>query len=1193
MAILHKFVSKKISLSVFFVLLILMSLFRAESVVGEIAVRTSVNDEDAGDIAYNPTRDEYLAVWTEWVPSGGFHILGPVMGQRVNGNGTLKGSAFQIFAVGALPKVAYNEQRDEYLVVCSYAGVQSQRIDSAGQKLGASDLIIADLGWPQVEYNSLANEYLVTGALLTEVQGAPGFCTIKISSRRVGWDGQKIGHVYLVAEKNHGICDDGAIYSIAYAPITSGQTHNGITTPKGRYLVAIDTPGDLIMLDSNGWPMQTLYNPQSSIYYNSVPFQLSKLGVTHDVDVAFGYWAGEPNFLVVWSDRQQTYNNFQWTGIWGGLVDATNINYLTTQGVTNTTFPISFINSHLATTVTVKEWKPKASYNSGTKKFMVAWRETPGTDPQNDTHENHIRANSIDANNLPPQQLNVVLSRTNGDENPQFPAIAANSKTGGAFVVWEDWRNQATTSVDMYGAAMANQVVESLKLTVPNGNENWQVGSNQTIQWTSTGLNTPVKLDYSTDGGNNFTTITNSTANSGSYSWTVPNTPSTSCLVRVHDAADGQPFDVSDAVFTIVAAPQNTPKGKNVNVSPGTGINMTFDEITGAGNTTVDLRNTGAPPPNGFTIYPKNPPLYYSIKTTATFKNNIKICITYDDTQLTPLEESRLRFFVNESPPGKWVDITVSRDTQANIICGQVNHLTDFAFMIGPVHFAFRYETGDSYSIVVDQASLNQVPLQNGDEIGVFTPAGLCVGAAVWDGTAPLALTAWADDSQTSEVDGYVAGEKMSFRIWDENDDSTADFLAITTYSVGNGNFGDGAFARISHLDAVSFSTQTLALSQGWSWVSFNVQPDRPAMEVVMANVTNLGIVVDGAGNFYIPNVINSIGDWDITEGYKVYLTAPDQVEMSGPPIAPTTPISLNAGWSFISYLPAVSLSAETAASSILSQLAIVKNDAGNFFIPNVINSLGNMQPGEGYKLYLNSTATLIYPQGTLLSKRSETFPPSQKGSTQHFRFKNRTGDSYSIVVQSLAINGNSQNLKGEIGVFTEQGLCVGAGVWDGGSELAIAAWSDNVQTESTDGFKENQSIMFKYWNANLDQEFELTSDFSKGSGAFGDGPYALVNLDKSQLPQTFSLAQNYPNPFNAGTIISYQIPETGNVLLEIYNVLGQEVTTLIDKNQEAGVYQVQWQGTDRYGNLVPSGVYLYKISVGGYSALKKAAYLK
>ena len=94
----------------------------------------------------------------------------------------------------------------------------------------------------------------------------------------------------------------------------------------------------------------------------------------------------------------------------------------------------------------------------------------------------------------------------------------------------------------------------NLQLTAPNGGETWQVGTSHDITWSTTGPITNVKLEYSTNNGSSWTTITGSIANSGSYTWTVPNAPSTNCLVRISDVANASTNDVSDAIFTITSA---------------------------------------------------------------------------------------------------------------------------------------------------------------------------------------------------------------------------------------------------------------------------------------------------------------------------------------------------------------------------------------------------------------------------------------------------------------------------------------------------------------------------------------------------------------------------------------------------------------------------------------------------------------
>ena len=106
------------------------------------------------------------------------------------------------------------------------------------------------------------------------------------------------------------------------------------------------------------------------------------------------------------------------------------------------------------------------------------------------------------------------------------------------------------------------------------------------------------------------------------------------------------------------------------------------------------------------------------------------------------------------------------------------------------------------------------------------------------------------------------------------------------------------------------------------------------------------------------------------------------------------------------------------------------------------------------------------------------------------------------------------------------------------------------------------------------------------GSGRFA---LPLAGFDKLSpqlgghaLPQGFALGQNYPNPFNPSTVIPYQLASAGHVRLDVFNVLGQRVATLVDGAQLAGFHSVRWDATDRFGRSVASGVYLYRLLVDG-----------
>ena len=93
--------------------------------------------------------------------------------------------------------------------------------------------------------------------------------------------------------------------------------------------------------------------------------------------------------------------------------------------------------------------------------------------------------------------------------------------------------------------------------------------------------------------------------------------------------------------------------------------------------------------------------------------------------------------------------------------------------------------------------------------------------------------------------------------------------------------------------------------------------------------------------------------------------------------------------------------------------------------------------------------------------------------------------------------------------------------------------------------------------------------------------------------PKTYALKQNFPNPFNPTTSIEYSLPEKGLVKLSIFNMLGQEVRTLVNTTQDANKYRVTWNGLDNNGSMVPSGIYFYTINANGFNATRKMVFMK
>ena len=98
-----------------------------------------------------------------------------------------------------------------------------------------------------------------------------------------------------------------------------------------------------------------------------------------------------------------------------------------------------------------------------------------------------------------------------------------------------------------------------------------------------------------------------------------------------------------------------------------------------------------------------------------------------------------------------------------------------------------------------------------------------------------------------------------------------------------------------------------------------------------------------------------------------------------------------------------------------------------------------------------------------------------------------------------------------------------------------------------------------------------------------------IMGIDNDgKLPDTYALKQNYPNPFNPSTQIEFALASAGHLSLQIYDILGRNVKTLIDKDIEAGQYSIIWDGTNNSGQDVPSGAYFYKLTANSFVQTKK-----
>ncbi|MGK9368855.1 T9SS type A sorting domain-containing protein [Melioribacter sp. Ez-97] len=95
------------------------------------------------------------------------------------------------------------------------------------------------------------------------------------------------------------------------------------------------------------------------------------------------------------------------------------------------------------------------------------------------------------------------------------------------------------------------------------------------------------------------------------------------------------------------------------------------------------------------------------------------------------------------------------------------------------------------------------------------------------------------------------------------------------------------------------------------------------------------------------------------------------------------------------------------------------------------------------------------------------------------------------------------------------------------------------------------------------------------------------------EIPNEFTLSEAYPNPFNPTTKINFSLTKSSNVTLNVYNILGQKIRTLIDQKMSPGTYSATWNGRDDFGRQVSSGVYFIGLESESFRAFRKIVLMK
>jgi len=724
-----------------------------------------------------------------------------------------------------------------------------------------------------------------------------------------------------------------------------------------------------------------------------------------------------------------------------------------------------------------------------------------------------------------------------------------------------------------------------LKLVVPNGGENWTVGSKQTITWSSNGSVANVKLEYSVNNGATWTTIIASTANNGIESWTIPNNVANQCLVRVSDATSGNPVDVSNNAFTIVPAPTLTL------TSPNGGENRTVGNAQ-----TITWKSTGAV---------KNVKLEYSANNGATWET-IAASTANDGNQPWKI-------------PGNFSTQCLVRVSEA--IDGDPSDVSDSTFAITAMPPA---APNGLTATPVSKTQINLTWADNSSNEDGFKIERK-TGAT---GTYAVFRTVGAGITNFSNID---LGANTTY------------FYRVCAYNaVGNSAYSNEASALTfmngpSNLAATAVSSNRINLA--WTDNSGNetgFKIERKTSAGAYAEIgtarPNATSISDSSGLSPNSQYFYRMRGYNLTNAsdYSNEANATTSGDAHPSPNAPGNLTATAASSSQINLAWADSSSDESsfqiergasASGPFALNATVVPNAtaysntglAANtpyFYRVRATNVNGN-------SAYTNvaSATTLNSSTGNLARQRPVTASSTDTTSTP-----TRAVDGNAVSFwRSGAVN--SSNLMAWLRVeLGSSPVTVGRVVvkWNQtyyASKYEIQVSNDDANWAAVyinnSGAAGSQDVSFapasaRYLRLYLTKnnkssyrviEFEIyaggvakTAENGSTDNETGDNEASLTSA-----PEEIILAQNYPNPFSQlggghySTTISYSLPQGAHVMLKVVNVTGQEVATLVDGYQDRGVYRVNFKARKN----LPTGVYYAVLQAGEMTQVRRMVYAK
>ncbi|MFZ1685213.1 MAG: right-handed parallel beta-helix repeat-containing protein [Candidatus Zixiibacteriota bacterium] len=486
--------------------------------------------------------------------------------------------------------------------------------------------------------------------------------------------------------------------------------------------------------------------------------------------------------------------------------------------------------------------------------------------------------------------------------------------------------------------------------------------------------------------------------------------------------------------------------------------------------------------------------------------------------------------------------------------------------------------TNEWLILYCDHATLDSLLLSPGQVISAFDPQGILCGRATVGVSGKLGpMLVYADDPYTAADEGAVKGDVIQF-----NTNGTPIYPAMPVVWTEN-----GAISQVCQFQ--TGVCRTIQLHTGWNLVSWNVTFDGP-IETLLSGVkdaVDIMLGYDQGGLVYIASLpqFSTLNAVDHHHGYWIKANREAVLTVCGSMTPCGDNIPIYAGWNLVSYEFSSSYQITSAFYSIMNslQVALGYDQGGKVYVPGQpqFNTLSTLYPGFGYWVRTSAAGTLL-KNDCVVNWASRLPEPATAASAAPL------GSRFWISVygSGITLDGTPLEESTELSFVTSDNQVIGQRSYTNGVLRFTPVYGFDDQDLATRSFPKEGDLVSV-----------LVNGVKTSTTLTWSGHGTIVQLSAlgsgGNLPKEFSLDQNYPNPFNPNTMISFSIAKAGHVKLSVFNTLGQEIRVLTDADYNVGTYKLMWDGRDRSGLTVASGVYLYRIETADYQAARKMLLIK